>query len=121
VTHELGHILGIGTAASWDARVEGSVQDGYVFVGEHAKEAYGHESVPLDRYASHWAEGVMSVYNGQLQETAMDPSTPRGERQWMTELDYAGLRDIGWQVPEPAALVLLVSGGAGLLAWRCRK
>lgn len=43
----------------------------------------------------------------------MDPSTPAGERQLPTALDYAGFADIGWQVsavPEPVGWAMLLSG-----------
>lgn len=106
-THEIGHILGFGEADSWAAQVlDGS------FVGEAAVAAHG-GLVSLDSFGVHWAEGTYSIRDGLLQETMMDPSTPSGERQLPTLLDYAGFADIGWQVsvvPEPAQWQLLLSG-----------
>ena len=109
--HELGHILGFGEAASWFAQVQGSVQDGWTFAGTQSVAQFG-DVVPLDGSASHWAEGISDFYLGIAQETAMDPSTPSGVRQYMTDLDYAGLADIGWEVPEPSSLMLF-----SLSAW----
>lgn len=114
VTHEIGHILGFGEADAWYANVD---PDSGLFVGANAIAAYG-AGVPLDRYGSHWAEGTYSLRDGVLQETMMDPSTPAGERQLPTALDYAGFADIGWQVsavPEPAGWALLLSG-VGIVA-----
>lgn len=53
----------------------------------------------------------------------MDPSILLGTRKEFTELDYAGLSDLGWQlapVPEPATVVGLSAVGlAG--AWGVRR
>ena len=50
----------------------------------------------------------------------MDPSIFDGTRKYFTELDYAGLDDIGWTViPEPGTTILLISG-LGLAAVRRR-
>ncbi len=115
--HEIGHILGFGTAASWTALLDG----GY-FHGAASMAEYG-GPVPVDRYGVHWAEGVMSLVDGRAQETLMDPSTPAGQRQLPTALDYAGFVDIGWQVspvPEPQTYAMLLAGVA-LLAARHRR
>lgn len=118
-THEIGHILGFGEADSWFANVD---PDSGLFVGEHAMAAWG-GAVPLDRYLDHWAEGTYSVRDGVPQETMMDPSTPFGERQLPTALDYAGFADIGWQVtavPEPQAWAMLLAGLGVLFRHRRR-
>lgn len=116
-THEIGHILGFGTADSWTARIASGHFTGAASVAAHGGP------VPLDQYRAHWAEGTMSTYNGLLQETMLDPSTPRGERQRPTLLDYAGFADIGWQVtpvPEPGTWAMLLAG-LGLLGLRARQ
>lgn len=105
--HEIGHILGFGEADSWFSQVS---EDGY-FIGDNAMAAYG-GAVPLGPYGAHWAEGVYSYVDGVAQETLMDPSTPAGQRQLLTDLDYAGFVDMGWEytpVPAPPAFVLLLS------------
>ncbi len=111
--HELGHLLGYGSADSWFNQM-----DNGLFSGEASVAAYG-ELVPVG--PAHWAEGVMSTYNGIDQETMMDPSTPGGIRQLPTALDYAGFEDIGWQVsavPLPGAFWLMFSGMGALFGFR---
>lgn len=83
--HELGHVLGIGTAPQWSHQL----QNGY-FVGPHAVSVYG-GPVPLSG-GGHWAEGVAVA--GQV--TAMSPVINYGERRTWTSLDQAALRDVGW-------------------------
>ncbi|OUR73844.1 hypothetical protein A9Q78_02130 [Methylophaga sp. 41_12_T18] len=101
--HEIGHILGFGTADSWFSNIE----NGF-FTGSNSIASFG-DAIPVDPFSSHWAEGTMSTVDGLVQETLMDPSTPYGTRQLLTELDYAGFADIGWQltaVPLPASIWL---------------
>ncbi|WP_439536464.1 PEP-CTERM sorting domain-containing protein [Methyloversatilis sp.] len=118
-THEIGHVLGFGEADSWRAQIDATTG---LFTGAASVAAYG-GGVPVDRYGSHWAEGTHSVRDGQLQETMMDPSTPFGERQLPTALDYAGFADMGWQVsavPEPASALMLLAGLALIGLWTRR-
>lgn len=112
-THEIGHLLGIGEAPSWDAQIAGTSGD-YRFTGDASQAAYGGD-VPLDPIGAHWGEGVGSFVNGVPQETLMDPTTARGNRELLTTLDLAGLSDVGWQVrpvPEPSTVAL---GALGLM------
>ncbi len=115
--HELGHVLGFGDAGSWFSQVSGSEESGFLFEGVYSMALAG-GAVALDRYGAHWAGGTMSSVDGVLQETAMDPSTPRGERQSMTALDYAGFADIGWVVPEPGTISMV---GLMLLIFKGRR
>jgi hypothetical protein len=118
VTHEIGHILGFGEADSWFSQIV----DGF-FTGENAIASYG-SAVAVDQYESHWAEGTQSIVDGVMQETLMDPSTPAGERQLLTELDYAAFADIGWEVaavPLPAAFWLFFSAMSGFLFFSKEK
>jgi hypothetical protein len=110
-THEIGHLLGIGAAPSWQALVRGAPGD-YRFTGAAARGAHG-DDVPLDAIAAHWAAGTTSFAGGVPQGTLMDPFTPRGARELLTELDLAGLRDVGWQlspIPAPPGAPLLLAG-----------
>lgn len=84
--HELGHLLGVGTSASWTAKLSGTT-----FVGANSTAAYG-SSVPVSSDKFHWADNILS--NGT--ETAMDPTISAGVRKSFTTLDWAGLFDIGW-------------------------
>jgi hypothetical protein len=121
-THELGHILGIGTAPSWYGKVQGTY-----FFGSHARGIYG-APVPLNADRSHWADSI--AVNGQ--PVSLDPVLNYGTRVSWSALDQAGLRDVGWAagvpvsppappppppvdlppVGEPDRLPVLVSGAA---------
>lgn len=110
--HELGHVLGIGAADSWNNQISGNA-----FTGATSIAAYG-GSVPLNTALDHWASGTMSTVNGVAQEAAMTPSITLGTRKVFTKLDNAGLSDVGWQVstvPIPAAIWLFGSGLLGLV------
>ena len=113
--HELGHLLGLGTAGSWDAQVSGNV-----FTGAASTAAKG-GTVNVSPDLGHWAEGTMSTVVGTavVQEAEMDPTLTTGTRKFFTVLDYAGLQDVGWQVsviPEPAGVAWVAALGALALA-----
>jgi hypothetical protein len=109
--HEIGHVLGVGTSQSWLDQVD-SVND--LFLGAQAGAEFGAD-VPLGTDEGHWADGTMSAIfgTGTVGEAALDPSLALGAFKPYTDLDVAGLGDIGWEigaapVPEPGASVLLV-------------
>ncbi len=115
-THELGHLLGFGTAGSWNAKVSGSK-----FTGTNATATNGGIQASLSGDLGHWADGTMSTIFGTttMQETAMDPVITVGTQKFFTTLDFAGMRDIGWTViPEPSGVALALSGFAMLGGWR---
>jgi len=112
--HEMGHLLGIGTAASWTRQVSGTT-----FNGPHSITANGGTPPDLETGGGHWDAGVTSDLPGTItpQETALDPDIIQGERKWFTDLDWAALQDIGWQitpVPEPGETVVFAGVGLGL-------
>ena len=116
--HELGHVLGFGTAPSFGHLVVAGTN----FTGASASAAYG-GSVPMAD-PGHWKQGLTSTVGGVTQEVVMDPSISNGQRKHFTELDFAGLRDTGWQVsavPVPAAVWLFASGLAGLFGFARRR
>jgi hypothetical protein len=89
--HELGHVLGFGTANSWENRVSGST-----FTGPTAVTEFGGD-VPTDAAypnAAHWANGTTD--HGAT--CTMDPVATNGARTTFTKLDFCGLQDLGWQV-----------------------
>ncbi|MDA1014493.1 MAG: GEVED domain-containing protein [Planctomycetota bacterium] len=88
--HEIGHFLGIGTADSWNDQVSSGE-----FTGPAAVASFG-GNVPLHAGLSHWADGTMS--GGQF--AGMNPSLLSGTRALFTELDFAGLDDVGWDLAE---------------------
>jgi len=124
-THEMGHLLGIGTAPQWFSQVQNGT-----FNGANSVAVYG-GGIPVASGSAHWSNGVK--YNGQF--AVMDPSLNRGERRTWTSLDQAALQDVGWAAglvvsppvtppvvppppPPPAATVppVLVSGQSGQVA-----
>ncbi|MFO8013290.1 MAG: hypothetical protein R6X20_08300, partial [Phycisphaerae bacterium] len=91
--HELGHVLGLGIADSWDTCWD--YDD--LFYGDAAVDEHG-EPVPIHWDYAHWADGTMSHVDGVPQMASMTPYINAGERQLFTDLDFAGLADIGWDV-----------------------
>ena len=96
--HELGHLLGFGTATSFDALASGTT-----FTGTDATALFG-SNPPLANDQYHWQTGTTSyVPNGGAQETAMDPDIADGQAKRFTLLDFAALSDVGWEVPDMSA------------------
>lgn len=88
-THEMGHVLGLGTAPLWQTYSSG----GY-FYGPNASAVYG-GAVPLSSDGAHWADGVR--VGGQA--VSLDPTINFGQRIGWSALDAAALRDVGWLAP----------------------
>lgn len=99
---------------------------GLTFSGPASKSLNGGADVSLANDA-HWAEGLMSVLPGTAtsQEVAMDPTLTLGTRKFFTEMDYAGLQDIGWElsaIPEPEHAAMLAALAMLAFAhWRRRN
>ena len=105
--HELGHVLGFGTAESWFTRVSGSS-----FNGPASAQRYG-GPVPLDAAGSsagHWRQGTLDGGAPTIMDPFVSGST-------FTALDFAGLADVGWELapaPAPAtARAFAVGAGQG--------
>jgi hypothetical protein len=92
--HELGHVLGIGTAASWSRLVSGG--HFYGASSFNASDQGGHPAT--DASGSHWAPGT--TVGGA--EADMTPYITAGTQKQFTALDWDGLRDIGWQIDTSA-------------------
>jgi hypothetical protein len=117
-THEMGHLLGLGTADSWMPLIAGAK-----FTGTHATAANGSIQAGLSG-SGHWAEGTMSTVFGTSipQEAAMDPTLTVGTQKYFTNLDFAGMQDIGWTVvPEPSGLLLLAAALLAMAALSRRR
>lgn len=93
-THELAHVLGFGieftgATSSWDRLVTNNE-----FTGAAARAVYqGSGNVPV--VPGHWAA---SVRDDVGQETLMAAALFLGRPQPFSQLDYAGLDDLGWEV-----------------------
>lgn len=93
-THELGHVLGIGDVIPGEQTAWSQYVNGHTFTGPNAEAAHGGTPVPLDTPNAHWAQGT----NSGGTEAVMTPILLTGTRKLMTPLDYAGLKDLGWNV-----------------------
>ena len=101
--HEIGHVLGYGTAYSWDNLVNA----GNAFTGAASVAEFG-GTVPLQEGGNHWAAGTTStIYKTSTpQEAAMDPAIVVGTRKVFTDLDVAGLDDVGWEIASELSTTL---------------
>lgn len=86
-SHELGHVLGFGTAMAYFARVSSAT-----FIGTRAVATYG-GPIPLIANGTHFASGLSS--GGR--EPLLDPSRPGGVRSTATPIDIAVLADLGYE------------------------
>lgn len=86
--HEIGHALGFGSSAAFDALVE----DG-MFVGPRAMELFG-GPVPLAPDLAHFAADT--EFEGRT--PTMELGSRVGERKRPTALDLAALEDIGYEI-----------------------
>jgi|GEM_PF-2835607 hypothetical protein len=97
--HELYHLIGFGTADSWDNLVDGTSFTGPAAIAEF--DLAGNPPVQFIEggIGGHWEDGTTD--NGA--ETAMDPVILVGTRKLPTPLDVAGLDDIGWEIAQATA------------------
>ena len=117
--HELGHVLGLGTADSWKTHLTATVTPygdlQYVgpYTGPKSAAIYG-GSVPLEtpptpasasatvQHASHFAAGVTGTVGVSGPQPALfGPTVPAGVRRQLTGLDWAALDDLGWSLARP--------------------
>lgn len=128
--HELVHVLGFGQSPTWTA-----LRSGLNFYGSHSVAVYNKTDadtedllnpVPLAD-SEHWNNSIQSIAASDgvtMQDTLMGPTLFQGQRLGLTELDLAGIADIGWEVtginfgviPEPRSAVLFGGVIALLLA-----
>lgn len=120
--HEMGHVLGVGTASSWDNKVSG-----LTFTGAASLRANG--STPAaqsggDHYngsLNSEAYGSFNTAHGSSRAVLMLPSVADDGSTIgvATDLDLAGLVDIGWEVTPPHALTATsLSPGGASFQWR---
>lgn len=91
VTHELGHVLGLGVATEWTNLVSGGT-----YTGANARYVNGGTNpfVSLSN-PGHWQQGIKSQ---NVNAVSMQPMVSQGSRVEFSELDFAALADLGWQV-----------------------
>lgn len=113
--HEMAHVLGFGTADSWFTDVSGT----HTYVGAQTTALNGGVPVALQGTDAHFATSVNGLAEGVSQQALLAPSINPGRRKYMTDLDWAALDDIGWEVaslqatvpvPEPRTWALMLGG-----------
>ncbi len=118
--HEILHTLGIGTSTTWNDLVSGTD-----WLGAEAIAVHGTGTDLIDEGGAHIAPDTMSTSfgGGVAQEVAMDPTITAGTRKYLTELDLAFLRDLGYEtlspIPEPSAYASLA--GLAILGFTLRR
>lgn len=85
--HEIGHILGIGTSAAFDAWV---VND--TFTGPNTTAANGGVGIPLESDHGHVEDGFAG------DDVLLDPTLTQGDQVSLSVFDKALLADIGYEV-----------------------
>lgn len=105
--HEMGHVLGIGTADSWYNKISSTV-----FVGSASTRSYGVN--PPVSGNSHFGGvgttsrsfGSFSVTHGVTRQVLMLPTLTDDNTNLIvaSDLDLAALIDIGWQITPPVTL-----------------
>lgn len=124
ITHEMGHVLGIGTVWNQKNLLKGANTNNPTFVGKAAKKEFGKlrtppsgpKSVPLENTGgsgtrdSHWRETVF--HNELMSGFIAAPNNP------ISRMTVASLQDIGYVVDMNAAepfnlpnLMALAEGG----------
>jgi hypothetical protein len=96
--HEMIHALGIGESQSWTSKISG----GDNWTGTEVISLTGSGTDLI--ISGHVAEGTMStsIVDGAPQEVVMDPTlNSSGIRKYLTALDLAFLRDIGYSTIIP--------------------
>ncbi len=91
--HELSHVLGVGSSNPWFNKINGGS-----FTGANSVAEFG-GNVPMSGNG-HWASGTSSIVpgTGATQTAVMVPAVVAGVQKEMTLLDWAALKDVGWQV-----------------------
>lgn len=85
--HEMGHVLGVGTAPTFRDQVEGGL-----FYGENARSENQGQPVPISSGGGHVSAGFLG------DTVLMDPSITTGQRTLPGDIDLAILADIGYEI-----------------------
>ncbi len=109
IRHEISHVLGMGLADSWDNLISNNQFGGTAAVAEYGSP------VPTTADGGHWASGTTSTVFavGDSQDALMTPTVAWGNRKYLTDIDAAGLDDIGWDInyPPPPPSWIQAAGG----------
>lgn len=112
--HEMIHMLGFGQSDAFTADSSGGQ-----FVGSNVQALVG-GPVALNAAGDHFAQSTSYLGDTSI----MVPALVNGQRRSASELEFAVLRDIGYNitaVPEPATWALSLLGLVGIFAASRRK
>ena len=90
--HEIGHILGFGSAPVFTELIENGE-----FTGNNSTSLNNGDPIPLDEDLGHLEEG----FKINDETNIFNPSIASGERVLPSELDLAFLADIGYEIGSP--------------------
>jgi len=121
--HEFCHVLGIGSADSWDNLIDANNN----FLGPVTFRSLG-SFLAIDGDGSHFSDaisdslsfGSFDVEHGIVQPASMRPSISDNGVKFnvISDLDLAALIDIGWEVRVPAAIEpLTFQSSLATLTW----
>lgn len=105
--HEMLHAIGVGASETWNELIVGN---GTAWSGAEVFAETGvtnnmvvKSSGSDSDYADHIAYGKSgrNIYTGATQEAVMDPDLTNGSRKYLTTLDLAFLRDLGYTTITP--------------------
>ena len=113
--HELAHILGVGSADSWLYQISGDTFTGATAVAEYdgtgnvplQPTIHGHlQGLTPNEYNIQTTDPITDYTGSEAQVAVMTPEFGEGERRDFTELDFALLKDIGWEVTTRETLTI---------------
>jgi len=109
--HELVHALGIGSSDTWQGLASGTTWTGANAIALNGGTGANLLSLDGGHLASSFMSTRLTMFGGGVQEVALDPSITTGTRKYLTEMDAAFLRDLGYAaIPEPSSAFFLAAG-----------
>jgi len=93
-SHEMVHLLGFGTAESFNALILDGKFTGPAAV---AQSSAANPLLVISADGDHWEPQTNSTIAGQSVLSLLTPSIPPGQRLRMSDLDAAALDDLGWE------------------------
>jgi hypothetical protein len=117
--HEMVHTIGAGGSKTWQTQVSGTS-----WLGANAIALNGGSGANLIGGDGSHLSLLLSprLTDGGLQEVLMNSTLSSGERKFLTQMDAAILRDLGYTtVPEPSAWILLAGAAVSCGVLRRRR
>ncbi|WP_425396386.1 hypothetical protein [Aeoliella sp.] len=94
--HEILHAIGVGASETWNELSSGTSWTGDEVIAEAGTGA----NMVTGGHVAHGKTGK-NIYTGATQEAVMDPTLNVGTRKYLTTLDLAFLRDLGYSTITP--------------------